>query len=354
MKKARISDVAKLAGVSPSTVTRVIHEKGYVSTENRLKVVNSLEALGYFPNIQARSLRNRRSYTIGLLLSSERTNPFYTNVADAIRTASAQRGYSILSTNHSFSAKAEEAAVRQFTEHAVEAVIVCHALQPENFAPLRRANIPIIQVERNRLAETHQIEIDLHPGFDKGIDVLVAQGHRQIAFIGWMPRQDYLDPDISVTELKRSEGFRGAVARRNLRLEDCPVLLGNYDVERGPFEIGRTLADTLLNDNSPPVTAIMTGSDVLAAGVLQALYARRIRVPDDISVIGYDDSMAACLSPPLTTIAQPYTAIAYAALDILERCHVEPDQLAPIRAVVANKLLERESTAAAHPNPANF
>lgn len=350
MTKARISDVARLAGVSPSTVTRVIHENGYVSTENRLKVVDAVEVLGYLPNIQARSLRNQRSYTIGLLLSSERTNPFYTNVADAIRTATAEKGYSILSTNHDFSIKAERAAIRQFMEYDVEAVIVCHALEPDNFAPLKRANIPIVQVERNRIADTHQIDIDLRPGFDKSIEGLMAQGHRQIAFIGWRPRQDYLDADMSVTEVKRAEGFREAAMRQGLCLQECPVLLGNYDVGKGPFDVGRILADTLLDDSSSPITAILTGSDVLAAGVLQALHSRRIRVPDDISVIGYDDSIAACLSPPLTTIAQPYMAIANAALNIIKRCDVELDRLAPIKVSIVNRLVERESTAAAHPN----
>ncbi|WP_175544413.1 LacI family DNA-binding transcriptional regulator [Mesorhizobium sp. YR577] len=349
MTKARISDVAKLAGVSPSTVTRVIHENGYVSTENRMKVLSAVETLGYFPNLQARSLRNQRSYTIGLLLSSERTNPFYTNIAHAIRVVTADQGYSILSTNHSFSLKAERNAIRLFIEYDVEAAIICHALDPNNMAPLKRARIPIVQVERDRIEDTHLIDVDLRPGFDDSIKVLMSLGHRRIAFIGWKPLTDYRGAKAAITERRRAEGFSQAIERQGLNVDHCPLLLGDANAGVGPFDAGRTLADVLLDREGSRVSAIMTGSDVLAAGVLQALHARRIRVPDEMSVIGYDDSLAAYLTPPLTSVAQPYDAIANAALEIIKRCSLEPDDAPPIKVSVANQLVHRESIARCQP-----
>jgi LacI family transcriptional regulator len=346
MSKPRIADVAKLAGVSPSTVTRVLHGNGYVSVANKSKVDTALEVLGYLPNIQARSLRNRRSYTIGLLLSSERTNPYYTNIADAIRAAAGGKGYFVLSVNHGFSSMFEASAVRQFMQYDVEAVIVCNALEASNFAPLRRAGIPIIQVERNRLSGTHQIEVDLRPGFDDGLERLTRLGHSKIAFIGWRPLQEHQYPNKPLTEHIRSEGFREAAMRKGLKASDCPILLGTYDVGRQPSEVGRVLTNHLFEEQSSQVTAIMTGSDVLAAGVLQALNARGMRVPDDISVIGYDDSMAAYLSPPLTTICQPYAAIADAALEILTQLEQGSAHSEPIAVSVVNRLVERNSIAA--------
>lgn len=134
--------------------------------------------------------------------------------------------------NHGYSAEVEESTIRQFLEYDVEAVIVCHPLDVTNFAPLKRANIPIVQIERNRIENTHQIDIDLRPGFSECIEDLVAQGHKKIAFIGWRPLQDYRDPDVAVTELKRSKGFQTAISQHGLRLEDCPVLLGNFDIKK--------------------------------------------------------------------------------------------------------------------------
>jgi LacI family transcriptional regulator len=345
MAKPRISDVAKLAGVSSSTVTRALHGTGYVSAANKSKVDQALEVLGYLPNIQARSLRNRRSYTLGLLLSSERTNPYYTSIADAVRAAAAERGYFVLSVNHGFSSKFEASAIRQFMQYDVEAVIVCNALEPDNFVGLRRAGIPLIQVERNRLTGTHQIDVDLRPGFDDSLEKLMALGHSKIAFIGWRPLQEHQDRDKALTERRRSEGFREAAVRKGLKEEDCPILLGSYDVRQQPSEVGRTLTGKLFEDRLPTVTAVVTGSDVLAAGVLQALNARGVRVPDDMSVIGYDDSMAAYLSPPLTTICQPYVAIADAALDIVTRCAHGLAAGEVITLSVSNGLINRSSVA---------
>lgn len=343
MKKARVSDVASLAGVSPSTVTRVLHKNGYVSEANRTKVEKAVSELGYLPNIQARSLRNRRSYAVGLLLSSERANPYYTKVADAIRAEAATRDYFILSANHNFSPSLEAMAVRQFMQQDVEAVIVCNALDPDNFQPLKDSGIAIIQVERQRLQGTHQIDVELAKGFDVALETLRTLGHSRIAFLGWQAHRWKADAGIALTEHRRSEGFRQAADRYAFHAEDSPILLGKFDIGLDPTEVGRVLTRELLDRRERLPTAILTGSDVLAAGVLQELHAHGLSVPGDLSVIGYDDSIASYLSPPLTTISQPYASIASSAFSILDAFASDPHKRDPIRLVIENDLTPRAS-----------
>ncbi len=130
-------------------------------------MLEAVEVLGYRPNLQARSLRTQRSFSLGLILTAARENPFYTQISHAIRTAAMERGYSMLTVNHSYSQDAEAVGVQQFLDHNVEAVILCHALNLDNIRPLTDAGIPIIQIERHDLETAHFVELDPAPGMTK-------------------------------------------------------------------------------------------------------------------------------------------------------------------------------------------
>ncbi|TCA47809.1 LacI family transcriptional regulator [Rhizobium leguminosarum bv. viciae] len=341
--KATMADIARLAKVSPTTAARVIHNNGYVSQENRQKVLEAVEVLGYRPNLQARSLRTQRSFSLGLILSAARENPFYTQISHAIRTAAMERGYSMLTVNHSYSQDAEAVGVQQFLDHNVEAVILCHALNLDNIRPLTDAGIPIIQIERHDLEMAHFVELDPAPGMTEAVDTLAALGHRRIAFVGGSIAAE-TQTDGPSAEKERIRAFQMAAASAGLVLEDCPVVLGPYDTRGASGRLpGYVLADELLRRSRPIVSAIITGSDVLAAGVLQALYERAIRVPEEVSVIGYDDSFAQFLSPPLTSIAQPYDAIGQAVMTLVETAQAMPADAIAQRMRVGTQLVSRAS-----------
>lgn len=348
MQKGRptMADVARAAKVSPSTAARVILGSGYASKENKERVLSAVETLGYRPNLQARSLRHQRSFTLGLVLSSACENPFFTKLSEAIFTTARAAGYSVLSISHGYSEDQEIEGVRQFLAHRVEALVMCHAFNSANYLPLVENDTPIIQIEREVVPNTHLVRIDPRPGLEEAISALVAKGHRRIAFLGG---RDVANDRLGATtaaERLRAETFRALVIELGLNANDCPMILGDYKKPAGSDRLsGYTLVEHLFDSNAVPrVTAIVAGSDLLAAGVLQTLYDRGIRVPADFSIVGYDDSLAGFLSPPMTSIGQPYEPIATAVLDIVTSVQTGGGLM---QREVNTKLIERRSIASA-------
>ncbi len=330
------ADGESIAGHS---VARV-HNNGYVSEENRKRVLDAVEAVGYRPNLQARSLRMQRSYCVGLVLSSARENPFFTHISHAIRTSAMNRGYSMLTVNHGYSSDAEATGVGQFLEHGVDAVVLCHGFDPKNFEPIRAAGLPIIEIERHIIDGSSVIEIDPRAGMIEAVETLHRQGHRKIAFVGGKIPDELAISRPVAAETLRAEAFRNAITAAGLNARDCPIVLGDYNpLDTGDGPPGYRMGKELLDRGGS--TAILTGSDVLAAGVLQAIYERGLRVPDDISVIGYDDSIAGFLAPPLTSIAQPYHAIGEEVVRLIEKSMATSDDA--VSASVATTLIERLS-----------
>lgn len=336
--KATLADVARAARVSPTTAARVVHENGYVSEENRIAVQSAIEQLGYRPNLKARSLRMNQSRTLGLMYAEE-VNPVFSRFAHALRVAAVAKGYTLLTVDHDGNRKAEATGVEHFLDQQVDYVVVWHAHNPDVYETLIKARVPIIQIERTYIPDTHLVAFDPRPGIDQAVKLLTSQGHRRIGFIGGDPLRD-LRPETAIDiEIERADTFRETVARHGLSAEECPVILGNYSGRDSDGRLsGDTLMQQLLDLPGPRVTAVVVGSDMLAAGVLQTLWARRLRVPDDISVISYDDSIADMLAPQLHAIRQPYNKIAAAVMDIVE------GDITNLRTLtVLTRLIERQS-----------
>ncbi|WP_420003875.1 LacI family DNA-binding transcriptional regulator [Arenibacterium sp. LLYu02] len=316
-QKATMADVARLAGVSPATAARVIHNNGYVSDENKERVLAAVQETGYRPNIQARSLRNSRSYTVGVVLSSAVQNPFFTNISHALRIAANRSGLSLLNFNHNYDARMERDGLQRFIEHNVEAVILCHALAPEHLKPVHAVGIPVVEIERTRVSEAARVKIDPRPGMQAALKDLVAKGHRRIAFLAGM---------AGITNRPGSTPLDSDHDRRNAFLEvaqACGLDAASLIVSEGPYDTpsvedpleGLTRGRALLTAAERP-TAVIAGSDLLAAGLLQAALELGLRVPEDLSVIGYDDSIARFLAPALSSIRQPFEAIGEAAIEL--------------------------------------
>jgi DNA-binding LacI/PurR family transcriptional regulator len=321
-----MGDVARHAGVSPATVARVLYNAGTVSAEKTALIEAALEATGYRPNIVARGLRTRRSWTIGMIVVDGTINPFFTHLTQAVRTEALDRGYNILVYNHGMSAKREADAVSNLVQQRADAVIFSYGVAAENMVPLHEAGIPIVQIERDLTLETHSVLIDPVPGISEAITHLAGLGHERIGYIGGDPQlYPRPRPHGSTMEEDRVQAFHSAMETNGLRVDEEMIKLGLYFSPAGDpiTNEGRKLTRQLMARKNRP-TAILASGDTLAAGALQELRQMAMRVPEDISVIGFDNSIADLLTPPLSSIGRPLHEMAIAALDLAISAISEP------------------------------
>lgn len=341
--KATMADVAKRAGVSPATVARVIYANGYVTDAKRSIVQAAVEAVGYRPNVMARALRTNRSSTLGLVLSDDARNAFFTHVAHVIQSEALTRGYTVLTLNHNTNDRAERDGVQRFLDQHVDAVIFCAAYDPGNVRLIADAGIPVVQVEREIATVGPKVMVDSSAGFLQAGLHLKALGHKAVSYLGVRPGIDRSEnpPERSVEAL-RLMAFRTAMREAGLVIEN-EILVGHYYSAAGTPLVGASAIAPLLDSAMPP-TAIICASDVLAAGVLQAINLRGLGVPHDISVIGFDDSFADLLTPPLTTIAQPISDLGATAIR-LALAGIDNEGEISDTEIFDTKLIVRQSTA---------
>lgn len=313
-----MGDVARHAGVSPATVARVLYKAGTVSADKQARIEAALEATGYRPNVVARGLRTQRSWTIGMIVVDGTINPFFTQLTQAVRTEALDRGYNVLVYNHGMSAKREADAIANLIQQRVDAVIFSYGVAAENMEPLREAGIPIVQIERALTHDTHSVLIDPAPGISEAVAHLAQVGHDRIAYIGGDPKlYPRPRPHGSTMEEDRLTAFRAAMLASEVEVDERLIQLGYYFNPAGrPITgEGRRLTRLLLELPQRP-TAIFASGDTLAAGALQEMHQAGLRVPDDISVIGFDDSIADMLTPPLSSVGRPLQDMGTCALNM--------------------------------------
>jgi DNA-binding LacI/PurR family transcriptional regulator len=345
VKNPTLIEVAKMAGVSTATVNRVLKSNGYVSDTARRKVEEVVRLTSYQPNIMARGLRTSRSYTIGFIVSSITVNPFFVNVARGFEAAALRQGYSTIIVNHGGDAEREANAVHSFRQRQVDAIVFNHATGPAAVQLALASNIPVVEIERATTQEAPFVRVDNYIGARDAMKHLISLGHRRIAFLGGDPALFWPDPGRGRSvEDDRLAAYRDALAEAGLPVDPAMIRLGRYNNEpplassAEGYEHGRKL----LRLNERP-TAIFATCDILAAGVLQSLYEAGLSVPRDVSLVGFDDTLAANLTPPLTTVAQPMTELGEAgfalALAGIEGRPLDGDIL------LKTSVIERVSTA---------
>lgn len=339
-QKPTMADVALRAGVSPSTAARVLHDSGYASETNREKVLKAAAELEYRPNIQARSLRYNRSFLVGLVLSSVVSNPFFARISHEIRLKANAAGLSVLNFNHNYDNDTEIEGLKRLLEHRVESVLVCHSFKIDNLEPLRKAGVSIVEIERTFLNDSHKILIDPQPGLHAALSDLAARGHRRIDFLGGSAARGSYGGSGSRSQAddERAHAFIEAARTAGLDETGLGVTTGRYDEDSGTTLEGLSRGREILSQPNRP-TAIIAGSDVLAAGILQAAYELKLRVPDDLSLIGYDDSVGLFLAPGLSSVRQPYEDIAELAIEMA----LAKKQDGPLSRTVATSYTVRSS-----------
>ncbi len=303
-----MADIAKAAGVSIATVGRVIHKNGYVSGDARERVEKAVRELGYVPNALARALKKNRSGVIGSLVVYNLNN-LYQKINNSVIEAAEKHGYELVTIEGRWGHGDEARIVKRFIGMRVDALVITsnRSVTPEIFRALREADIPVVCVER-----THDVErvdnlvVRDVEGAREAVEHMIARGHRRIALIA----RELVD-DV---ERRRCGGYRAALEAAGIAVDEALIrLVPQYRVEEG-YEAMRAL----LALERPPTAAFIT-ADSMAAGAMQCLYERGLRVPDDLSVAGYDNVLAASLSPPIDSVDLAASDIGETVMELIER-----------------------------------
>jgi LacI family transcriptional regulator len=304
---ATITDVARRANVSTATVSRVLSGGGAARDETRERVLAAARELGYRPSGVARSLRQRATRTLGLIVT-DIENPFFPELVRTVEDAAREQGYAILLCNASDDPEREAGYLDLLVDRWVDGVVIAASnLGVRHREWLLAAPLPIVLVNSvDRAIDLPTIASDSVLGGRLAAEHLVALGHRRFGIVTAGPRN--LDaPD-------RLRGAQSALREAGIPSSDAHVAIEEPTVAGGQ----RAAAAMLAGD--PAVTALVAYNDLMAIGAMRAVRASERRVPDDISVVGFDDvDLAAFVDPPLTTIAQSTAEMGRWAVDELTR-----------------------------------
>ena len=338
-----LRDVAEAAGVATTTVARVVNDKGYVAEETRKKVMEAVKATGYRVNSLARSLKSNRSHVIGHLLRSTDPNPFFVKVARGVEEYARGRGYTTLTYNMHGVVEAEQRGIETFLNWRADALIFSTPVAEANVAYAVNAGVPVVQVERPRSEVGHRITVKNYQGAERAMRHLLDLGHSSIAYIGEEPGSQN-NRFADYVEEERFGAYRDAMQNR-LSFDDALVRFARpQSAEHIPGAGHGARAMKSILDGPKQVSAVLASSDMIAAGVLQAIRDAGLRSPQDVSVIGFDDTLAQYMSPLLTSVRLPAELLGQTAakllIDQLEKPESKSDKLVELDA----ELIVRDST----------
>ncbi|MGP3979635.1 LacI family DNA-binding transcriptional regulator [Streptomyces sp. KR80] len=331
---AGIKDVARQAGVSVGTVSNVINRPGMVAKETRERVQAAIAALGYVRSESARQLRAGRSRIIALLVL-DMTNPFFVDVASGAERAARAAGLGVMLCNSAQSPAEEAEYLSLFAEQRVRGVLITPAdMTGRNLAEFRPRGIPLVFVDRVQgIAEGCSVSLDDVAGGELAARHLMEQGHRGLVYIsGPMFLTQCQDRRTGAWQALREGGLPESALR-------------HIEAERMDVAAGRDAGARLLG-MSPRPTAVFCANDLLALGVLQALYSAGLTVPEDIALVGYDDiEFASAAAVPLTSVRQPAHRMGRMAADLLiEETGDQAEQHEHRQIVLEPELVVRGST----------
>ena len=327
-------DVAELAGVSLTTVSHVINRTRFVSDDVTGRVLTAMEQLQYRPNELARSLRRGQTNTLGLILPDS-ANPYFAEIGHAIEATSSELGYNVILCNTHGDETKEEHYVNVLRNKQVDGILfVAAGDQAQSIIPTLGEDFPVLLVDRELVGvRTDVISVDNHLGGLLAGRHLLELGHRRIACIS--------GPSRVRPSAERISGYTQALEEAGLSFDPDLFRMGDFHPNSG---YQATL--DLLQLPDPP-TAIFTCNDLMAIGVIRAASELGLRVPDDLSLVGFDDiELASYTIPPLTTISQPINQMGAIAAKTLIT-HIEEDgSPEPTRRLLPVELVVRGSTGA--------
>ncbi|PRY22117.1 LacI family transcriptional regulator [Aliiruegeria haliotis] len=303
-RKPTINDVARVAEVSNMTVSRVVNGRPNVTEDTRRKVLDAMQALGYRPNAVAQSMRSDRTRTIGLLLP-DISNATNGSVARVVSDRLREMGYRFLLGSTGFNVEVELDYLKDFQSGVVDGMILFLAndQDPRTRAALSDISVPAVLVDRSPGIAMDRVLSEHTHAMTEAVEHLIAHGHRKIGII--------MSPNSMRPGRKRTEAFLETMRRHGLPVDPAHVVDTRQTVEDG-----YAAAIRMLTGDRP--TALIVGANQQVFGAVQAVRELRLRIPDDLSLLGADESQASALiQPPLTMIERDMEAIGEAAISTL-------------------------------------
>lgn len=293
-----IKDVAKLAGVSVATVSRVLNKNGYVHEDTLKKVERAIEMLDYKPSTVARSLYNKKSRLIGLVVPNI-VNPFFPEVARAVEDVAHKQGYTVVLCNSDENLEKEKQYIDVLRQNNVDGFIV--ATNPQNSVNYMNLSIPVVAIDRMFNERIPTVYADNYAGSQSATKLLIDKGCKHIAHIRG-PR------DVS-TANERFEGFVDVITQNNLSYMIAESTFDPANSERVAVE---------LLEEYPHIDGIVVGNDLIAIGIVKAALQKGISIPNDLQIIGFDGiSLTEMMYPSITTVAQPIYEMGKIATELL-------------------------------------
>ncbi|EII3092795.1 substrate-binding domain-containing protein [Vibrio cholerae] len=316
---ATMKDIARLAGVSTSTVSHVINKSRFVSDEIAERVNNAAQQLNYAPSALARSLKMNRTKTIGMLVTTS-TNPFFGEVVKGVERSCYHQGYNLILCNTEGDNQRMKASINTLLQKRVDGLLLmCSTLEGERLDVFDRyPDIPIVVMDWGPiLFASDKIQDNSLQGGYMAAKHLIECGHKEIGCI--------TGPLIRHQAQMRYEGYKRALAEAGIAINPDWIVESDFECEGGYQAF-----DKLYQRGKLP-SALFVSNDMMAMGVIQAASQRGLRVPDDLSLIGYDDvHIAKFMTPALTTIHQPKYRLGKAAVDTLLYRLENPDTTAQV------------------------
>ncbi len=330
--KATIYDVAKEAGVSIATVSKVINGKGKISEETRGSVLAIMDRMDYQPSVIASALTGKKTFTLGLLVP-DISNPFFAEIARAIEDQSQRYGYSVVMCSTDNKDDKVERYIALLLQKSVDGIIIATGIDKINILEqLLSKRIPVVLLAREMpLVAVNTVVVDDYVGGSMAANHLLELGHKRMAVLGESAKV--------VSSRERIRGFRQTMEDEQIPFREEWLKYRDYRIEDGKLK-----ALELLQTEDRP-TAIFACNDMLAVGALQAAKEAGVKVPEELSIVSFDNTILATVTDPqLTTIAQPMDYMGKAVVDLIVD-ELKGSKSIKQRTVLRPELLIRESTA---------
>jgi DNA-binding LacI/PurR family transcriptional regulator len=311
-RRVSIKDIAKAAGVSYSTVSRALHDSPLISQEVRKRIQSIADAMGYTPNALAQSLQSRRSNSIGLVITTI-SDPFFADVAEGIEEVARNANMSVFLAISNNDPEQEIKIIRNLNSRRVDGVIVAASRVGRNYGRrFDQVNIPVILINNQvdgEFSNQFSLSIDDFGGACKAVKYLLELGHRRIGYIGPNNRP--------VANNRRLKGYQNTLEEAGIPVLKDRIYISESQVPEGlsgDMRVGREG----LNFLKDKVTAIFCCCDSIAAGTVVASREAGISVPEELSIIGFDDiDLCNVIYPTLTTVHQPRLKMGKTAMEML-------------------------------------
>jgi len=330
-----ISDIAREAGVAKSTVSKVLSGVASVSQNTRERVLEVARRLNYHPSVVAQSLKSKKTRAIGLVLPNI-MNPFFLYILKGVEDAAIENGYIVVFCESDNKKNKESLYFQIFEERWVDGVIFSgvedDSEEEKYIKSLHEKGIPVVLIDREIEGYfTNAVLIDNKGAAFTATTYLLELGHRRIASI--------VGPQNIKIFVKRLEGYKVALSKYGVDFDPRMVVEGDLSVESGAAAIQKLMAEGLR------FTAVFASNDLMAIGAMKELQRIGIKIPRDISIVGFDDiPLAALVTPSLTTVSQPAYEMGMEAVNLIKK-NIESGKAIESKIILPTKLVVRESVA---------